>query len=87
MAVDKVEPPKVAVLPLSKGVIHHGETPQHLNYLVHFIIPFKILVFYLTQAAIIIKTFNIGSVFHFYFHNFPPPQSSRTQPPSGGGGW
>ena len=33
MAVDKVEPPKIAVLPLSKGVVHHGETAQHLHHL------------------------------------------------------
>ena len=32
MAVDKVEPPQVAVLPLAKGVVHHGETSQHLNF-------------------------------------------------------
>ena len=31
MAVDKVEPPQTAVLPFAKGIVHYGETPQHLN--------------------------------------------------------
>jgi len=30
MAVDKVEPPQTAVLPFAKGIVHYGETPQHL---------------------------------------------------------
>ena len=59
MTVDKVESPQTAIIPFAKGIVHYGETTQHLHIVIFCII------------MIIMIPFSIGAQQQKHNHHSP----------------